>query len=193
MAELAHVLLRLVARALGLPPTALDGPGMARHRQSSILTCNNYPPPRVGGGGGSGGGGGGGDGSGGSGRQLRCAAHTDISLLTIVAQRSGGSEGGGGGVGEGGGGLEVQGRDGTWQPVPPTPGTLVVNVGDALSDWCGGQLVSTPHRVAMPTAAAVEAKVGFPERVGVCTVYGSQSKTEPNSRKLRRGSLSRSS
>ncbi|WP_425043939.1 isopenicillin N synthase family dioxygenase [Primorskyibacter sp. S87] len=60
--------------------------------------------------------------------------HKDTDALTIIAP-------------DPVGGLEIQTRDGNWiTPDCPTDG-FVVNIGDMLELWTGGQLVSTPHRV----------------------------------------------
>ncbi len=49
------------------------------------------------------------------------------------------------------GGLEVRTRDNRWvQPAAP-PGALLVNVGEMLELWSGGQFVATPHRVTNNT------------------------------------------
>ncbi len=69
--------------------------------------------------------------------QLRAGAHTDYGSITVLLQ-------------DDSGGLEVQTRDGVWFPVPPIPGTVVVNVGDAMQRWTNGRLSSTPHRVCLP-------------------------------------------
>jgi isopenicillin N synthase-like dioxygenase len=77
------------------------------------------------------------------GTHQRIAAHTDVSLLTIVAQHAL--------HGDETGGLEVQmlREDGslTYVPVPYVPGSLVVNVGDCLQYWSKGLLKSAMHRV----------------------------------------------
>ena len=70
--------------------------------------------------------------------QLRAGAHTDYGSITLLLQ-------------DGMGGLEVQTRDGRWVPAPPIPGTVVVNVGDAMQRWTNDRLSSTPHRVQPPT------------------------------------------
>ncbi len=45
------------------------------------------------------------------------------------------------------GGLEVRGLDGTWIEPDAPPDALVVNVGEMLELWSGGEFVATPHRV----------------------------------------------
>ena len=62
------------------------------------------------------------------------APHTDFGALTLLAQ-------------DDVGGLQVLAPDGRWLDVPPTPGALVVNVGDMLQRISNGILKSTPHRV----------------------------------------------
>jgi isopenicillin N synthase-like dioxygenase len=45
------------------------------------------------------------------------------------------------------GGLEVRGRDGSWiEPTYPSD-ALLVNIGEMLELWSGGDFVATPHRV----------------------------------------------
>lgn len=66
--------------------------------------------------------------------QFGVAPHTDFGVLTVLCQDSVG-------------GLQVQDRDGNWIHAPPIEGTLVVNVGDLLCRWTGGEYKSTPHRV----------------------------------------------
>ncbi len=45
------------------------------------------------------------------------------------------------------GGLEVRGPDGSWIEVSCDPDALVVNIGEMLELWSGGEFVATPHRV----------------------------------------------
>ncbi|CEJ53885.1 hypothetical protein PMG11_00222 [Penicillium brasilianum] len=44
-------------------------------------------------------------------------------------------------------GLEVQNKAGTWLPVNPIPGTLVINIGRSLEAITGGVCTATTHRV----------------------------------------------
>ncbi len=69
--------------------------------------------------------------------QLRAGEHTDYGSITLLLQDQAG-------------GLEVRTRQGEWIAAPPIPGTLVVNVGDAMQRWTNDVLQSTPHRVAIP-------------------------------------------
>ncbi|MBT3332804.1 MAG: isopenicillin N synthase family oxygenase [Rhodospirillaceae bacterium] len=64
--------------------------------------------------------------------------HTDYGFITILAQDEVG-------------GLEIQAVDGTWLPAPSLPGTLIVNIADALARWTNGVFNSTPHRVINKT------------------------------------------
>lgn len=52
------------------------------------------------------------------------------------------------------GGLEVRSCDGRWLTVDCPPDALVVNIGEMLELWSGGQFVATPHRVASPTTGS---------------------------------------
>ncbi|KAK0649030.1 hypothetical protein B0T16DRAFT_409312 [Cercophora newfieldiana] len=50
------------------------------------------------------------------------------------------------------GGLEVFDRaEGTWFPVEPVSGALVVNLGDLMARWTNDKYSSTLHRVVSPT------------------------------------------
>jgi isopenicillin N synthase-like dioxygenase len=69
--------------------------------------------------------------------QLRTGAHTDYGAMTILAMT--GAKGG----------LQVQ-RNGTWHPVTPDKGSLVVNLGDMMQRWTNDTWVSTMHRVVTP-------------------------------------------
>ena len=65
---------------------------------------------------------------------LSCAAHTDSGILTILYQDQSG-------------GLEVLNSAGKWIPAPYVSESYVINLGDLMSRWTGGYLVSTQHRV----------------------------------------------
>jgi isopenicillin N synthase-like dioxygenase len=75
---------------------------------------------------------------------VRAAAHEDINAITLL-------------LGAEEAGLELLDRDGTWLAVNPSPGALVVNIGDMLQRLTNHVLPSTTHRVVNPT----------PERSGV--------------------------
>lgn len=74
---------------------------------------------------------------------MRAAPHEDINVITLLlgAEESG---------------LELLTRGGTWLPVNPPPGAVVVNIGDMLQRLTNNVLPSTSHRVVNPT----------PERAG---------------------------
>ena len=66
--------------------------------------------------------------------QRRAGTHTDYGSITLLLQDEVG-------------GLEVQTRDGQWIKVDAIPGTILVNVGDAMQRWTNDTFCSTPHRV----------------------------------------------
>lgn len=61
-------------------------------------------------------------------------AHSDYECLTLLAQ-------------EGVPGLQARNQAGAWVPVPPIPGTFVVNIGDMMARWTNDRFASTLHRV----------------------------------------------
>ncbi|TPX60180.1 hypothetical protein SpCBS45565_g07583 [Spizellomyces sp. 'palustris'] len=75
----------------------------------------------------------------------RAAAHSDYGSLTLLFQDSTG-------------GLEALLRSGNhepkWIPLPPRPGTIVVNTGDLMEFWTEGLVKSTAHRVVFPDGPA---------------------------------------
>lgn len=71
---------------------------------------------------------------------IRAEAHEDINLITLL-------------LGAEEAGLELLTRQGTWTPVSPPPGALVVNIGDMLQRLTNHVLPSTTHRVRNPDAA----------------------------------------
>jgi isopenicillin N synthase-like dioxygenase len=75
-------------------------------------------------------------------QQLRCGAHTDLGLCTILRNE------------DVPGGLEVCTRDGEWISAPAIADTFVVNIGDLMMRWTNDRWRSTPHRVAVPAAEA---------------------------------------
>ena len=90
-------------------------------RHTSAMRALNYPPAR-----------------GALDGQLGAGAHTDYGTLTILmadpTQR----------------GLQVQRPDGEWRDEIPVPGSLIVNLGDAMARWTNDRWRSTMHRVVIP-------------------------------------------
>ena len=108
-------LLQALAFSLGLPE---DHFIKKMRRHTSILTLNRFTC----------------DGS--LSNDVKIAEHTDVSMLTLVAQSCCPSIR-----------LEIQNTDGFWIPCEYIKDTLIVNVGDCLADWTHGVLQSTKHRV----------------------------------------------
>lgn len=81
---------------------------------------------------------------------IRSAAHEDINVITLL-------------LGAEEAGLELLNRDGSWMPVNPPEGALVVNIGDMLQRLTNHVLPSTTHRVANPVGpAASRARYSMP-------------------------------
>jgi isopenicillin N synthase-like dioxygenase len=130
MERVAQVLMRSLARGLGLRPGYFDD---AFGRGLSTLRLIRYPPR---------------DAAelasvkdpavwvefDGSRRYLVGAPHTDSGFVTLLAQ-------------DGVAGLQARSRDGHWVDVPPLEGTLVVNFGQVLEQWSAGRIRATEHRV----------------------------------------------
>lgn len=68
---------------------------------------------------------------------VRAGAHEDINTITLL-------------LGAEEAGLELLDRDGTWLPIRPREGELVVNIGDMLQRLTNHVLPSTSHRVVNP-------------------------------------------
>jgi isopenicillin N synthase-like dioxygenase len=113
-------LLQRCAVALDLPADWFDGK-FGQHM--SPLTANYYPVRPE---------------AGLPGARLRNEPHTDFSALTVLYQNDGPD------------GLQVQVPGGRWLDVPPTPGTLVVNLGQLMARWTNDRWAATPHRVINP-------------------------------------------
>ncbi len=73
--------------------------------------------------------------------QLRCGAHTDLGMMTILRNESAA------------GGLQVCPRGRDWIKAPAIDNTFIVNIGDLLMRWTNDRWASTPHRVTVPDAA----------------------------------------
>jgi isopenicillin N synthase-like dioxygenase len=122
MEAIGAMLMRSLARGMGLPEAAFDA---AFENGISTLRLIRYPVRRT-------------EGLDPSHRvgdgYMLGAPHVDSGLVTLLAQ-------------DGVAGLEVQDRAETWIGVPPTEGTLVVNFGKLLERWSGGGVRATRHRV----------------------------------------------
>ncbi|EIM20478.1 Clavaminate synthase-like protein [Wallemia mellicola CBS 633.66] len=68
---------------------------------------------------------------------LRAGAHSDYGSLTFLFQNSEIS------------GLQIL-KNGVWEDVEPVPNAVLVNIGDIMEFWTGGQFKSTTHRVVKP-------------------------------------------
>lgn len=130
MERVAEVLMRCLARGLGLRPEYFDD---SFHQGLSTLRLIRYPPR---------------DAAElatvedpavwvefhGERRYLVGAPHTDSGFVTLLAQ-------------DGVAGLQARSRTGEWVDVPPLEGTLVVNFGQVLEQWSAGRIRATEHRV----------------------------------------------
>lgn len=65
--------------------------------------------------------------------------HTDPGVITLLLQDQTG-------------GLQTQTRDGEWIDVEPQPGTVVVNLADAMQVWTNDRYVAAVHRVVPMTS-----------------------------------------
>ncbi len=124
MSDLAARLMRIMADALGLPSEHFD-PMIDRH--TSAMRALNYPPLT-------------GPHDAPLAGQLGAGAHTDYGTLTILLADTTQA------------GLQVQDAYGEWHDTMPTPGSLVVNLGDAMARWTNDRWRSTMHRVVVPAA-----------------------------------------
>ena len=74
-------------------------------------------------------------------RRINFGGHTDIGIITLLFNIVGG--------------LQVlpagsENTDGNWLYIRPQPGCALINIGDTLTEWSGGLLRSSLHRVVSP-------------------------------------------
>ncbi|PVH97059.1 putative oxidoreductase [Periconia macrospinosa] len=74
-------------------------------------------------------------------RRINLGGHTDIGLITLLFNVTGG--------------LQVlpagsENIDENWRYIKPQPGCALINIGDTLTEWAGGLLRSSLHRVVSP-------------------------------------------
>ena len=72
--------------------------------------------------------------------QMGMGAHTDYGIVTVLWA-------------DPVPGLEILRPDGSWAPVLPAPGALLINLGDLLARWSNDRWLSTMHRVVPPRDA----------------------------------------
>jgi isopenicillin N synthase-like dioxygenase len=80
--------------------------------------------------------------------QMGAGAHTDIGVLTILAQ-------------DDCGGLELCNVAGEWLSAQVIPGTFVVNIGDMLARWTNDRYRSSLHRVMHATTQRSRYSMAF--------------------------------
>lgn len=134
--QIAMPLLRVLALALDLPEAFF----VERHGQNFLLRLLHYPPLAQF-----------------EANQLRAGEHTDYGTLTLLFQESllqepllQASATNSNQYESQTGSLEILTQQGIWTPAPAIPGTILINVGDALQRWTNDRLRSTPHRVELP-------------------------------------------
>ncbi|KAG0149149.1 hypothetical protein CROQUDRAFT_653968 [Cronartium quercuum f. sp. fusiforme G11] len=135
-------ILELLAISFGLPEDVFSSQHQANQEDISIIRLLYYPatqPPI--------------SASTTESPRIRAGAHSDYGSLTLLIQESDGPTG-----------LQVltsasqsenesepDNKQQVWKDVAVQPGAILVNIGDALEFWTGGQLKSTIHRVIQPT------------------------------------------
>lgn len=127
IAQVAMPLLQALALALHLPETFL----VDRHGQNFFLRLLHYPPVS----------------ESLKASQFRAGEHTDYGTITLLFQQAAGKF-----EDSTDGGLEIYTQQSGWLPAPALPGTVLVNIGDALQRWTNDRFRSTPHRVVLPRA-----------------------------------------
>ena len=95
--------------------------------------------------------------------EISCGEHTDYGILTILMQ-------------DDVGGLEIRDENGKWIPVPPIPGTFLINLGDMLEVWTNGSYKATKHQVR-------KSKSGR-DRISVAYFFGPQLECVVNPLKI---------
>ncbi|MSP49491.1 MAG: isopenicillin N synthase family oxygenase [Alphaproteobacteria bacterium] len=133
MEGLGRLLMRSVARGLGLAETFFDASFAGGNSTLRLIRYPVRPPESFVGG----------DMAAiliehrGRSRHLIGGAHIDSGFVTLLAQ-------------DGIEGLQARAAGGDWIDVPPTEGTLAVNFGGVLERWTGGRIKATEHRVVGP-------------------------------------------
>ncbi|VVB00881.1 unnamed protein product [Arabis nemorensis] len=141
--QLAHEILDLTAKELGVPPNTFSKL-ISTVDSDTILRVNHYPPSDQ-------------FLSGGTTRvsdkseslmRVGFGEHTDPQILTVL--RSNGVEG-----------LHVSNSDGLWVPVYSDPSAFCVNVGDLLQVMTNGRFISVRHRVSLTSETKSRLSTGY--------------------------------
>ena len=119
----ARRMTNVFALALGLPP---DYFASFTDHSIDVLRLNNYVVPD--------------DDQPPAPDQLGMGAHTDYGIVTVLWA-------------DPVPGLEILRPDGSWLPVMPAPGALLINLGDLTARWTNDRWMSTMHRVVPPRDA----------------------------------------
>ena len=130
MSRLCSVLMRSIARGLGLPDNTFNGAfeggistlRLLRYPVRPAVSFESTDPSEIW------------TEHRGVRRYLLARAHEDTGFMTLLAQ-------------DGVEGLQAQHRDGSWIEVPPEEGSLAVNFGKVLERWTAGRIRATTHRV----------------------------------------------
>ncbi|KAK3354038.1 2OG-Fe(II) oxygenase superfamily [Lasiosphaeria hispida] len=120
VSSLASTFTPLIEAALSLPPSSLTT--LFNDNPFSRLKITSYPPPTP---------------SPSLSPFQGVGPHKDGAFMTYLLQGTRHNS------------LEVQNHAGAWIPVPPVPGTLVVNIGRVLELLTGGVCAATTHRVLL--------------------------------------------
>jgi len=148
METVGNVLMRSIARGLGLPETIFDadfegGISTLRLIRYPLRDANsgidlNGPEFSVV--------------HKGETRTIIGREHADSGFVTLLAQ-------------DGVEGLQAKNLAGEWIDVPPANGTLAVNFGQLLERWTGGRVRATRHRVIAPKTARFSIPFFYEPRV----------------------------
>ncbi len=121
-ARVAREITSVMAVALGLAPDFFAG---YQDHALEVLRMNNYRAPE-------------GETTLEEG-QIGMGAHTDYGIVTVLWADPDIR------------GLQILDEEGAWHDVIPSPGALLVNLGDLLARWTNDRWISTLHRVLPPT------------------------------------------
>ena len=138
MERVGAVLMRSLARWLGLGETVFDGAFAGGISTLRLMRYELAPEPPAG--------------IAGPRAQPGRGEHVDSGFVTLLAQH-------------GVGGLQAQTREGEWIEIPALDDAIVVNFGALLERWTSGRVRATPHRVRSAAATRYSIPFFFEPRV----------------------------